>query len=629
MNGFKSVTKPLRWLMALLLVVFVAGCGGGGGDSTAGGGSSTTKAITAYSLAGVAGAINETAKTIAVTMPNGTNVTALAATFTTTGAGVKVGTTTQISGITPNDFTNPVAYIVTAADNSTAAYTVTVTVAPASAKAITAYSLAGVAGAINEMAKTIAVTMPSGTNVTALVATFTTTVADVKVGMAVQISGTTPNDFSGPVAYIVTAADGTTATYVVTVTVAPASAKALTAYSLAGIAGTINETAKTIAVTMPSGTNVTALIATFTTTGGSVNVNAVAQTSGATPNDFTNPVTYIVTAADNSTATYIVTVTVALNSAKAITSYSLAGVAGTINETAKTIAVTMPLGTNVTALVATFTTTGASVNINAVAQASGTTPNNFTNPVVYIVTAADSTTAMYTITVTVSAALGPPPVLLGAAGNFVVLSKTGVSTVPASVITGDVGVSPAATSYLTGFSLTMVGTTSATSTQVTGNLYGADMTPPTGSNLTTAVSNMEAAYTDAATRPAPPDFLNLGAGEIGGQVLTPGLYTWTTGVTISTNVTISGGANDVWIFQIPGNLDMSAARTIILGGSAKAKNIFWQVAGTVGIGATAHFEGIILSQTSITLGNGASMNGRALAQTAVILDQSAVTAPAP
>ena len=223
--------------------------------------------------------------------------------------------------------------------------------------------------------------------------------------------------------------------------------------------------------------------------------------------------------------------------------------------------------------------------------------------------------------------LGPPPVLLGTAGNFAILSKTGVSTVPASVITGDVGVSPAATSYLTGFSLTKVGTTSATATQVTGTLYGADMTPPSNSKLTTAVSDMETAYTDAATRPAPPDFLNLGTGEIGGRTLVPGLYTWTTGVTISTDVTISGGANDVWIFQIPGNITMSAAKNVILSGGAKAKNIFWQFTGFAEIGAGAHFEGIMLSQTAIKLKTGASMNGRALAQTEVTLDQSTVTQP--
>lgn len=154
------------------------------------------------------------------------------------------------------------------------------------------------------------------------------------------------------------------------------------------------------------------------------------------------------------------------------------------------------------------------------------------------------------------------------------------------------------------------------------------MTTPTSSNLTTAITNMGTAYTDAAGRPTP-DFLDLGTGEIGGQILTPGLYKWTTGVAISTDVTISGGPNDVWIFQIPGNLTQTNAKSVNLIGGAKAKNIFWQVAGMVDIGTSAHFEGIILSQTAIHLRAGASMNGRALAQTAVTLDTSTVTKPAP
>lgn len=233
---------------------------------------------------------------------------------------------------------------------------------------------------------------------------------------------------------------------------------------------------------------------------------------------------------------------------------------------------------------------------------------------------------VWSFTTGATVALGPAPVLLGMAGDYVILAKTAVTTVPASAITGDVGLSPAATSYITGFSLTMVGTLSATSPQVTGFLYGADMTTPTNSNLTTAVSNMEAAYTDAAGR-ITPDHLNLGSGEIGGLTLSPGLYNWTTGVTILSDVTIAGGANDVWIFQIPGNLAVMPAMKVLLSGGAQAKNIFWQVAGTVNIGGNAHSEGIVLSKTTITMETGASMNGRALAQTAVALDKNIVTKP--
>lgn len=224
--------------------------------------------------------------------------------------------------------------------------------------------------------------------------------------------------------------------------------------------------------------------------------------------------------------------------------------------------------------------------------------------------------------------LGPSTVLLGTSGNFAILAKTAVSTVPQSAITGDVGVSPAATSFLTGVSLTMVGTTSATSTQVTGSLYGADMSPPTSTNLTTAVLDMQAAYTDAAGRPTP-DVLNLGSGNIGGQTLVAGLYTWGTSVTIPADLVLSGGANDVWIFQISGDLGISANKRVTLAGGALAKNIFWQVAGEVLIEAGAHFEGNILSQTAITMQTGSSLNGRALAQTMVALDSATVVKPAP
>lgn len=215
------------------------------------------------------------------------------------------------------------------------------------------------------------------------------------------------------------------------------------------------------------------------------------------------------------------------------------------------------------------------------------------------------------------------PVNLGAAGNYVILAKTTITNIATSAITGDLGLSPSATSFYTGFALTNA-TGYATSAQVIGKMYAANMASPTPSNLTTAVSNMQTAYTDAAGRPTP-DFLALGTGNIGGKTLAPGLYKWTNTVTVPSNVTISGGADDVWIFQIAGNLTVSSAVNVTLAGGAQAKNIFWQVAGTVSLGTTSHFEGIILSKTGIAFKTGASINGRALAQTSVILDKNAVT----
>ncbi len=214
---------------------------------------------------------------------------------------------------------------------------------------------------------------------------------------------------------------------------------------------------------------------------------------------------------------------------------------------------------------------------------------------------------------------------LGAAGNYVILAKTAINNISTSAITGDLGLSPAATSYITGLSLTDA-TGYATSAQVTGKVYAADMVTPTSSNLTTAVNNMITAYNDAAGRPSP-DFLELGTGNIGGRTLEPGLYKWTTSVSMPADVVIKGTATDVWIFQISGDLSLSTGKKITLSGGALAKNIFWQVAGEATLGATTHFEGVILSMTGVAMQTGASINGRILAQTAVVLDANTVVKP--
>jgi len=213
------------------------------------------------------------------------------------------------------------------------------------------------------------------------------------------------------------------------------------------------------------------------------------------------------------------------------------------------------------------------------------------------------------------------PVNLGMAGYFVILTKTGVTDVYKSTITGDVGSSP-----ITGAAILV------TCPEVAGTIYSVDPAGPKPCRVTNAsrlgigVLSMQAAYVDAAGRKNP-TFYNLGAGNIGGKTLGPGLYTWTTSVIIPTNLTINGGPNDVWIFQIPGTLDMSSGVRINLSGGAKARNIFWQVAGVVSLGTTSHFEGTILGMVGINLRTGASINGRLLSQTAVTLQMSTVTKP--
>lgn len=370
------------------------------------------KAISTFLFATppAAGIFTEATKSISVTVPSGTDVTKLVAHFTISGESLKVGTVSQVSGVTVNDFTNPVSYVVTAADASIATYSVTVIVATLSAKAITSFSfdnISGVVPAISEVTKTITATVPYGTNVTGLIATFGTSGTSVKVGNVVQSSGVTTNSFTNPVTYIVTAADGTTQNYVVTVTAALNSAKALTAFSFESlsVSGNISESTMTITATVPYGTNVTGLVATFGTSGASVKVGSAVQSSGVTPNNFTSPVTYIVSASDGMTQNYVVTVSVALNTEKAITSFSFESlsVSGNISESTKTITATVPYGTNVTGLVATFGTSGASVKVGSAVQSSGVTPNNFTNAVTYIVTAGNGSTASYVLTVSFSA----------------------------------------------------------------------------------------------------------------------------------------------------------------------------------------------------------------------------------
>ena len=214
-------------------------------------------------------------------------------------------------------------------------------------------------------------------------------------------------------------------------------------------------------------------------------------------------------------------------------------------------------------------------------------------------------------------------VQLGTAGTFAILSKTGITDVYASAVTGDVGSSP-----ITGAAILV------TCTEVTGKIFSVDATGPlpcvvtNAPFLTSAVGDMETAYIDASGRTLP-DFTELGAGEIGGLTLAPGLYKWGTGVLISTDVTLSGGPNDVWIFQIAGTMIQASATRVTLTGGALAKNVFWQPAGAVAIGTTAHFEGIILAKTMIAANTGASVSGRLLAQTAVTLQQNAVIQPAP
>jgi hypothetical protein len=209
---------------------------------------------------------------------------------------------------------------------------------------------------------------------------------------------------------------------------------------------------------------------------------------------------------------------------------------------------------------------------------------------------------------------------LGVAGDFVILSKTGITSVYKSSILGNIGTSP-----ITGAAMVV------NCTEVTGSVFSVDAAGPackttSATMLTSAIGDMQTAYTDAAGR-SNPDFLNLGAGTVGSVTLLPGLYKWSSSVVIPTDITISGSSTDIFIFQIAGTLKMSSSVRVTLEGGAQAKNIFWVVADAVTFGTTSHFEGNILGQTGINMKTGATMNGRMLAQTAVTLQMNTVNKP--
>jgi uncharacterized repeat protein (TIGR02543 family) len=296
---YLTVTTTQRLVISCAFAAIVAGCTMAGLGIQPNSPASSDKAITAFGLASpaAAGVITEAAHTIAVTVPAGTSLSSLVPTIVDTGSAVS-----PASGVA-EDFSIPVTYTVTAADATTQAYVVTVTEAPSSDKAITAFGFASPAalGVVTEAAHTIAVTVPFGTNLTSLVPT-----------IAVTGSGITPasgaaEDFSSPVTYTVTAADASTQAYVVTVTVAPSPAKAITAFGFASpaAAGVIAEATHTIAVVVPFGTSPAGLAPIIVYTG-----SAISPASGVAE-DFSIPVTYTVTAADASTQAYLVTVTVA------------------------------------------------------------------------------------------------------------------------------------------------------------------------------------------------------------------------------------------------------------------------------------------------------------------------------
>lgn len=218
------------------------------------------------------------------------------------------------------------------------------------------------------------------------------------------------------------------------------------------------------------------------------------------------------------------------------------------------------------------------------------------------------------------------------AGKYVILANSGVSTTGTSAITGHVALNAAAVG-LTGFSQTMDASgTFSTSPQVTGRLYASDYAPPTPAELTQATAtDTTAAFASADGKPnSGVGFVDRGAGNLTGLTLVPGVYNWSTPVSVDAGgtVTLAGTATDVWVFRIAGAITMNPGATVTLTG-ALPQNVFWRTAGVAALDTTANLKGIVLSGSSVTLASGATVNGRLIATTAVTLISNTVTRPAP
>jgi hypothetical protein len=226
------------------------------------------------------------------------------------------------------------------------------------------------------------------------------------------------------------------------------------------------------------------------------------------------------------------------------------------------------------------------------------------------------------------------PVLLGRAGDFAILSQSGISSVPHSLVVGNIGVSPIGGTGITGFSLTvhpsiliLPDSPFLSSTQVVGRVYALDY-QESHEYLTRAVADMHKAYEDAASRiDSGPSFVNAFQGIIAGKVLPCGVYEWDRDITFTGNVYLEGLEEDVMILKTTGNLIVGAGAEVFLSGGLRACNVVWQVAGFVELGPDAYLHGIFLVKGKAVLQTRAGINGRLLVQTAVTLDQSSISSP--
>jgi len=230
----------------------------------------------------------------------------------------------------------------------------------------------------------------------------------------------------------------------------------------------------------------------------------------------------------------------------------------------------------------------------------------------------------------VNAATATDPVDLGTAVEYAVLTKSGISTAsPDSAIIGNIAVSPIAATAITGFELSKeLDEDFSTSPLFEGyHAFAPEYSLAVKTQLTTAISDMELAYTDAAGRPSEDGKVNLGAGIISNMDLSPGVYTWGTDIKINSGelkLTGSGSLDDIFILRTTGSL-LQADNTLVTLVDVPANQVFWQVAEKVEVGEASTMQGILLVKEDALFKTDATLNGRVFAQTACNLIEATIT----
>jgi type VI secretion system secreted protein VgrG len=194
------------------------------------------------------------------------------------------------------------------------------------------------------------------------------------------------------------------------------------------------------------------------------------------------------------------------------------------------------------------------------------------------------------------------------ARNYVVLGASAVTNTGGTAITGDLGVSSPG-----------ISPTGLPPGTITGTVHSGDASSAQAQGRVTPAYNFLAAKTCAAP---------LTGQDLGGRTLTQGVYCFTSSAQLTGTLTLNGNASSVFIFKVASALNTASNSSVVMTGGSLARNVYWQVGSSASLGSGTAFKGNILALTSISMGTGASLSGRALARNgAVTMDGNAISMP--